>query len=50
MKELLNYNKVRCILDMDLKTREEQGWLEIIEEKKLVYKLIFYFNQSVGVW
>lgn len=29
----LNYNEVRCISDIDLKTRKGEGYLEIIKEE-----------------
>lgn len=29
----LNYNEVRCISDIDLKTRKGKGYLEIIKEE-----------------
>ena len=29
----LNYNEVRCVSDIDLKTRKGEGYLEIIKEE-----------------
>jgi hypothetical protein len=39
----LNYNPVRCIVDVDLSTRIGEGYLEVISEEELLDVVKFYY-------